>query len=462
MDDDGNGLIDINDPSCACPRGLIINESFEDTICCPTGPSQTNCLINWIQASDATPDYFNSCDFFNYYKFPTPPLPLINGNGFLGIYNKGESSNPYKEYIGVCLPTPLFKNENYRVTFYVGFGIVAPTTQHTSGEPIELSIFGNYDCNNLPFEGGKCPLDSDTPGWMELGKQIAFGENNWIKVEIEVSSITDINALVLGPSCFPSRGGYYYYFLDQISIVETNNSIPIELVSGSPCDPFGILQIESLSNVSYQWYLNGIAILGATQNELTVSEEGGYQVVLEANGECILSHPFDYTNMGDPIANLGEDRQFCSPKELVLGEENLGLEYLWATGETTAKLIIDEPGYYAVTVSNHCGETYSEVNIYPCEDCDMLLPNVFTPNNDGFNDTFGGYSDCPIEFYHLSIFSRWGEKVFESYDFFTPWDGIIRNKPATSDVYIWSLEYTVELNEELERFKKNGEVTLMR
>ncbi|MEL6717894.1 MAG: hypothetical protein AAFP82_04195, partial [Bacteroidota bacterium] len=66
LDDDRDGLIDINDPDCVCevlePISLIPNPSFEDLNCCPSGRSQLNCAEVWIQASEPTTDLIHSCN----------------------------------------------------------------------------------------------------------------------------------------------------------------------------------------------------------------------------------------------------------------------------------------------------------------------------------------------------------------------------------------------------------------
>ena len=96
IDDDNDGLIDLNDSTdCICAlsfdatTSLIPNPSFEDTsTCCPGGLGQMNCAETWIQASTATSDYFNSCDFAYFGTIPDYPIPG-GGNGFVGIFNHG-------------------------------------------------------------------------------------------------------------------------------------------------------------------------------------------------------------------------------------------------------------------------------------------------------------------------------------------------------------------------------------
>ena len=64
IDDDGNGLIDLNDSECVCRAGVTIssflsNPSFENTNCCPTHFTQMSCAADWMQASEGTTDYYN-------------------------------------------------------------------------------------------------------------------------------------------------------------------------------------------------------------------------------------------------------------------------------------------------------------------------------------------------------------------------------------------------------------------
>ena len=88
------------------------------------------------------------------------------------------------------------------------------------------------------------------------------------------------------------------------------------------------------------------------------------------------------------------------------------------------------------------------------------IPNVFTPNRDGVNDTFGPVAPEGVEFsfYRCKIFNRWGELVFESDSFADPWDGRYKGKPATSDVYVYLFQ--LEIGDV--RFEEKGDVTLLR
>ncbi|MCX6290547.1 MAG: gliding motility-associated C-terminal domain-containing protein [Bacteroidetes bacterium] len=86
----------------------------------------------------------------------------------------------------------------------------------------------------------------------------------------------------------------------------------------------------------------------------------------------------------------------------------------------------------------------------------VFIPNAFTPNGDGINDTFGVKGEG-IQNYTLRIFNRWGEVVFESLNPKQQWDGTVKGNPAQSDTYVYKLfAYGSE------SVARTGSVTLVR
>jgi gliding motility-associated-like protein len=84
------------------------------------------------------------------------------------------------------------------------------------------------------------------------------------------------------------------------------------------------------------------------------------------------------------------------------------------------------------------------------------IPNAFTPNNDGVNDKFRPLIACPPGKYHLRIFNRWGEAIFETTDYTDAWDGTYKGQQSPPDVFIWTLETDLLLS------SYRGEVSLLR
>ena len=88
-----------------------------------------------------------------------------------------------------------------------------------------------------------------------------------------------------------------------------------------------------------------------------------------------------------------------------------------------------------------------------------MIPNAFTPNNDGLNDTFRpvfrGMDNLTIE-----IFDTWGNLVYsESGKTLTGWNGKINRKDAENGNYMYRIQATTN---EFEKIKKEGLFTLIK
>jgi gliding motility-associated-like protein len=102
------------------------------------------------------------------------------------------------------------------------------------------------------------------------------------------------------------------------------------------------------------------------------------------------------------------------------------------------------------------------------EELIFYVPNTFTPDDDNYNQTFepvftSGFD--PYD-YHLTIFNRWGEVVFESYNHEIGWDGTYGGVnggqifSCQDGTYTWKIEFKVRTNDE--RKAVVGHVNLIR
>lgn len=93
-------------------------------------------------------------------------------------------------------------------------------------------------------------------------------------------------------------------------------------------------------------------------------------------------------------------------------------------------------------------------------DCrEAYLPNAFTPNDDGVNDTYGISNPYALqELISFEIFDRWGSRVFATADPFMRWDGTYQNKEVNPGVMQYKVRYICN-GEEEERF---GTLMVMR
>ena len=89
---------------------------------------------------------------------------------------------------------------------------------------------------------------------------------------------------------------------------------------------------------------------------------------------------------------------------------------------------------------------------------DFFVPNVFSPNGDGLNETVNVHGLC-ISTFNLQLYNRWGEKVFETTDKTIGWDGTFKGKPLDTSVFMYKVN-GVTLDGK--PFLIKGNVTLLR
>jgi len=106
-----------------------------------------------------------------------------------------------------------------------------------------------------------------------------------------------------------------------------------------------------------------------------------------------------------------------------------------------------------------CSDTVEKpVTIYP--EIIVYIPNAFTPNSNGLNETFkpimSGIDEAKYDFY---IYDRWGRILFQTNDANAAWDGKYNGKDCELGVYVYFILYTSMTGE---KFKLRGHVTIIR
>ncbi|RYZ51532.1 MAG: T9SS type B sorting domain-containing protein [Sphingobacteriales bacterium] len=94
--------------------------------------------------------------------------------------------------------------------------------------------------------------------------------------------------------------------------------------------------------------------------------------------------------------------------------------------------------------------------------CEVWVPNAFSPNSDGRNDKFVSIANRPIPRYEMSIFNRWGQRIFYTTRYAEGWDGTNDNdgKPVDVGNYYYRIKYTCEMGKT--EVVKQGDVTVIR
>lgn len=153
------------------------------------------------------------------------------------------------------------------------------------------------------------------------------------------------------------------------------------------------------------------------------------------------------------------DTPICGDAVIVLNPGDFA-SYRWQDYSTASSYRVTATGTYAVTVTNAEGCT-ATATIIVNDHCAsaMLLPTGFSPNNDGRNDVFHAVYTPDLKRFHLTIYNRWGEKIFETTDVTQGWDGTYRNVPQPIGTYIWYADYAFDSGTSK---SESGNITLLR
>jgi gliding motility-associated-like protein len=100
-------------------------------------------------------------------------------------------------------------------------------------------------------------------------------------------------------------------------------------------------------------------------------------------------------------------------------------------------------GFYPVTLYAISDEGCIDSTTIVIEiEADVILyvPNTFTPDGDQFNEIWRVYADgIDIYTFHLQVFNRWGELIWESYNAEAGWNGKYGGKVVPDGTYIWKI-----------------------
>ena len=202
--------------------------------------------------------------------------------------------------------------------------------------------------------------------------------------------------------------------------------------------------------------------------------------VTDVNG-CVNSIAYvDYiTAEKMPVARFSANPPIVSIEdtEVEFDNESTGAtEYLWSFDDGSDLTNETDPTHFFPAIAGE--NTYDVIlrayNYLGCVDSTVrkiivkdiivfYVPDAFTPDGDNYNDKFqpvfiSGFD--PYDF-HLMIFNRWGEIVFESFDATVGWDGTYGSLGLAEDgVYVWSIDFKELHTDKLHRH--TGHVTLVK
>lgn len=311
IDDDADGLVDLNDSDCDCQMSDLLhlaNAGFEAYSSLPTAISQMNRALNWHQATYGTSDYFNTAP--GGFAPPGIPLPLPSGTGFAGFtMTQGGMEN-----IGTCLQYPLLPGVPYTLSFHLLGGRYGGADAHPpvpAYSNANIHFYGLTSCPSFPHPGtNDCPF---AHGYVDLGSINYASTFTWQAFTLNITPADTIRAIILGGECVPptdftgSAGGYPYFWVDELQLSLAPPFVTVQISEeGWSCASVWELRAQYTHQPdAFQWYRDGVALLGQTAPRLDLQQPGlgagQYQVRLSYPAGCVLAQTTVLDNPPDSL-----------------------------------------------------------------------------------------------------------------------------------------------------------------
>lgn len=238
------------------------------------------------------------------------------------------------------------------------------------------------------------------------------------------------------------------------SIRVTYNPLPIFTLGTDTtlCERDTLILAVGVQADEYTWQDGSV---GSTH---IITAAGTYSATAILDG-CPYSAEILVEYSGLTEISLGQDTVLCNGSVLKL-ELDPTLTYYWSDGYDGSSKIINEPvDLWVKSLAGNCSSSDSvRVDFVNCE---LRLPNFFSPNEDPYNQQLIPSDMSGITSAQLSVYNRWGTELYHTDDFsiLTGWDGTYQNEPLSSGVYFWKVEYT-DIEKKAHTIK--GPVTLQR
>ena len=335
------------------------------------------------------------------------------------------------------------------VSIFDGYGISGSLTGVASVSTNNLFFFGSFDKLDASTQQFTNDEIDSLYNWSLRGGKLIIASGG------SFNTFYDANIL-------NSKWGYTYQSQSPSNFIPTIIGNSTDIFNG----PFGNVTAAN-QGAAAQGYFNSLT---SSSKVLATDANGNPTLFMDCRTlDLIIADVDGYTDLGGitPGATISDeqDRFWANtivfmdrlqPIPIITNASNtLALNstynnYQWylnssaLNGATNQNHFATENGNYhvEVTMNGGCKIKSNTIIIDSLIDPDaLLMPNVFTPNNDGINDIFIPVKIKGITINQISIYSRWGQLIHKESSPIILWDGKIKNVNSSDGVYYWTIEY---------------------
>ncbi|MDQ3193323.1 MAG: gliding motility-associated C-terminal domain-containing protein [Bacteroidota bacterium] len=404
--------------------------------------------------------YIQSALFFIFCLFYSFALAQPANNNCIGAQQicPGESQSGNNENASSeSWTSPCFSTNNtiwYKFTTNSNGGDVFVNVGSTcdAGTQVSGALIASPDCNAANFTEIDC--NSGSQGTITFnGFSLNPHTTYYVVVNSENAgqpSVCNYEINVTGPGIAQSA----YMEIEHAVCFQKKGSLKVDSVIMGP-GPYSY----SINDSTPQ---NG--------NSFSDLNVGSYTIVItDANG-CSYEDAISINDLENTlVVDAGEDRIIIEGGSVQLNAQGNGVSYFWqppgGLNEPSSQSPTASPGgtttYAAFTYSEELCQAvdFMTVTVLPR----IVIPNTFTPNGDGVNDTWqiyfiDQYPDCVVE-----IYNRWGQKVFKSkgYDRTQEWDGQSMGADLPASTYYFVIDLKAQTDDKSAELYR-GSITIIR
>ncbi len=287
------------------------------------------------------------------------------------------------------------------------------------------------------------------------------------------------NNLIPNPIASPSVNTKYYVTVKDANNCSNTDSVQVDVRSANNFNispPANIckndsIQLSASGGDTYSWNNASTLTNASVSNPFASPQTTTAYSVLITDTVCHNSTTLSttVTVLPLPVLSLTKSNDIdCSVNQSQLTVSGATI-YSWLPAGTLNNPAVYNPIASPTATTNY---TVTGTDLDGCMNTDSitvlvtadnkggyLMPNAFTPNNDGVNDCYGTKYWGVIFEIEFSIFNRWGERIFYTTDPAKCWDGTYKGIQQNPDVY----SYMIKAKTSCESYVfRKGTFTLLR
>ncbi|HEY0979175.1 MAG TPA: gliding motility-associated C-terminal domain-containing protein [Flavobacteriales bacterium] len=444
---------------CSGVQGPVISPAGRVMQFLP-GPDAAIPLYASVGAMDISPDGSTIAS-----TWATVQDGNINGMSFLDILHFNDTTGQVGDGIAITHGGPGTDVRGYGLAFSAQGSKLYQTQFAPLGFPGQ-GLIRQYDMTATDVAGSEFMVTQDLP---ELGLVQSAPDGSMLVAILLDDGIAGITA--------PEQAGAACGFIPELITLSAGSSmwgLPNDWDTGArpidPLDPLG-LQDTTIQCSDTLWIDLGpqgslfdpatvVWSHGATGERGAITAPGEYSVTVRTTCDTITD-AFTVSGTGDRDL-LPDQLRGCSDAPVELHVPMDLADVFWSTMGTENTITVDADGVYSVIAFDTLGCRYEDTVSVVLENCHcrLFLPNAFTPDGDGLNDTWKAGHSCTLDDFRLTVFDRWGLVAFSTEDPEQSWSGAASALP--NDVYVYRVQYAFWNGAQREEREASGTVTVVR